>query len=366
LSRLRAGLGTAALAAGSLLAGALLLEGALRLRRYEPERFRNTARIVDAKAQALLDCYPTNPRGYFDIDLRDEATRDRYRWMAPVRLDAVARRAPWAVEFRYNAQRFRDAEPAPRRRGVRRVVVVGDSFTEGQGVKEPDTYPRRLEALLRAAGAGEWEVRNCGRRATDFPELYTAFEEALALDPDVVIYGMVLNDAARSPEFQARQTYVNDWILDRGRILEGRATAALRPFDSRLFAMVHDRVDAYRTSRATLRWYRDMYAEPNRAGWERTQQYLRDMNRRTRASGAKFLVAAWPLLVSLERYPFADVHETIARFCVSAGIPRHDLLPVLQGRPAESLWVHPVDMHPNELAHRLAAESLVQPVLALR
>jgi lysophospholipase L1-like esterase len=366
LSRLRAAVGTTALVAGSLLVCGLLLEGALRLRRYEPVRFRNTARVVDAKARALLDCYPTNPRGYFDIDLRDETTRERYRWMAPVRLDAVARRSPWAVEFHYNAQRFRDAEPAPRRTGVRRVVVVGDSFTEGQGVKEPDTYPRRLEALLRAAGAGEWEVRNCGRRATDFPELYAAFEEALALEPDIVVYGMVLNDAARSAEFQARQTYVNDWILDRGRILEGGANATLGPFDSRLFAMVNDRVDGYRTSRATLRWYREMYGEPNRAGWERTQQYLRDMNRRTRASGARFLVAAWPLLVSLERYPFAGVHETVARFCVSAGIPRHDLLPVLQGRPTESLWVHPVDMHPNELAHRLAAESLLQPVLALR
>jgi lysophospholipase L1-like esterase len=365
-SRVRAGLGAAGLVMASVVAGLLLLESGLRLRHYEPQRFRNTARVVDAKARALLDCYPTNPRGYFDIDLRDESTRERYRWMAPVRLDAVARRAPWAVEFRYNSRHFRDVEPGPRRAGVRRLVVIGDSFTEGQGVKEPDTYPRRLEALLRAAGGEEWEVRNCGRRATDFPDLYAAFEEALALQPDVVVYGMVLNDAARSAEFQARQTYVNDWILDRGRILEEGATAALGPFDSRLFAMVHDRVDGYRTSRATLRWYREMYAEPNRAGWERTQEYLRDMNRRTRASGARFLVAAWPLLVSLDRYPFAEVHETIARFCVAAGIPRHDLLPVLQGHPTTALWVHPVDMHPNELAHRLAAESLVQPVLALR
>jgi hypothetical protein len=28
--------------------------------------------------------------------------------------------------------------------------------------------------------------------------------------------------------------------------------------------------------------------------------------------------------------------------------------------------VHPVDMHPNEIAHRLTAESLVGPVLAAR
>jgi hypothetical protein len=39
---------------------------------------------------------------------------------------------------------------------------------------------------------------------------------------------------------------------------------------------------------------------------------------------------------------------------------------VLRARPTESLWVHPVDMHPNEIAHRLAAESLAGPVLAAR
>ena len=358
--------GTVLLVAGSLAVTFLLAEGALRLAGYEPRRFRNTARVVDPKWRALLDCYPTNPRGYFDIDLRDEATRERYRWMAPVRLDAVARRAPWAVEFRYNALRFRDAELGPKVPGVRRVMVLGDSFTEGQGVKEPDTYPRRLEALLNASGHGRWEVRNCGRRATDFPELYAAFEQILPYQPDVVVYGMVLNDADRSAEFQARQSYVNDWILDRGRVLEGGADPTLGPFSSRLAAMVGDRVETYRTSRATLRWYREMYAEPNREGWARTQQYLRDMNQRTRAAGGRFLVATWPLLVGLDRYPFNDVHETIARFCLGAGIAQRDLLPVLRQRPTESLWVHPVDMHPNEVAHGLAAEALVGPVLDLR
>jgi len=101
---------------------------------------------------------------------------------------------------------------------------------------------------------------------------------------------MVLNDADRSAEFQARQIYVNDWILDRGRILEGGAAPGLGP-SIRGFAMVGDRVDRYRTSRATLRWYREMYGEPNRAGWERTQQYLRDITQRTRAADGRFLMA---------------------------------------------------------------------------
>jgi hypothetical protein len=364
--RIRAGAASALLLVGSVLVTLAVAEAALRALGYRPERFRNTARVVDPRWRALLDCYPTNPRRYFDLDLRERATRERFRWMAPVRIDAVARRAPWAVEFRYNALRFRDVELGPKPPGVRRVIVLGDSFTEGQGVKEPDTYPRRLEALLNASGTGRWEVRNCGRRATDFPDLFTAFEQVLPYQPDVLVFGMVLNDADRSAVFQARQTYVNVWILDRGRILEGGEAEGPGLLDSRLRALVHDRVEAYRTSRATLAWYRDMYGAPNREGWERTQVYLREMNRRTRAAGGRFLVATWPLLVSLDRYPFAEVHATIQRFCLSAGIPQHDLLPALRGHETASLWVHPVDMHPNEVAHRLAAESLLPQVLAAR
>jgi hypothetical protein len=60
--------------------------------------------------------------------------------------------------------------------------------------------------------------------------------------------------------------------------------------------------------------------------------------------------------------PFKVATETVSRFCVTAGIPWHDLRPALRGRPTSSLWVHPVDMHPNDLANRLAAESLAPVV----
>jgi hypothetical protein len=354
-----------ALAAAATTVTLVAAELALRAADYVPHRLRATARLVDARWRLLLDCYPSNPRGYFDVDLRAPSSRDRYFHLAPHRYDQVAQRDPFAVEVEYNSLRFRDVEPSPRPAGVRRVAIVGDSFTEGQGVKEPDTYPRVLERLLNGGG-GAWEVRNCGRRGADFPQLNEAFADCLQYSPDVVVYAMVLNDADRSPEFQAQQSYVNDWILDRGMLLEGRPAPELGFLESRLQALVADRIETWRTGRATARWYRDMYAEPNRVGWERTQDYLREMNRRTVAAGGRFLLASWPLMVHLEGDdPFADVSEKIRRFCLAAGIPRHDLRAAFRGRQTESLWVHPVDMHPNEIADRLAAESLAPAVRAL-
>jgi hypothetical protein len=95
-------------------------------------------------------------------------------------------------------------------------------------------------------------------------------------------------------------------------------------------------------------------------------QYLREMKRRLNLRQARLLVAPWPLLVGLDRgYPFEPAHETIRRLCAGAGIPHYDLLQAFRGRPTADLWVHPVDHHPNEVAHRIAAEALLLTVLQL-
>jgi hypothetical protein len=356
---------SAALAAASVLAGLVTIEAALRVAGYTPRKLRAAARIIDPHWKLLLDCYPSNPRGYFDIDLRAPQSRARYERLAPLRYEALRQRTPFAVESRYNSLRFRDAEFGPKTPGVLRVMVLGDSFTEGEGVKEPDTYPRLLERRLNAGGgAPRFEVRNCGRRGADFPLLFEIFEQLLRFEPDVVVYGMVLNDAAQSPGFHARQTYVNDLILDRGRSTpEGQPLPEMGRLDWRLAGFVRERLEARRTTLATTRWYLDMYGEPNREGWARTQGYLGEMNRRMRERGGHLLVASWPLIVDMEgEDPFAPATQAVSRFCLAAGIRWHDLRSALRGRPTSSLWVHPVDMHPNELAHRLAAESLAPVV----
>ena len=356
---------------GLLLSGAsvvvvlLLAEAAFRLLGFLPERYRATARMANARWTLLLDCYPTNPRRYFDIDLREPGNRDKYFGVAPLRFDTVAQRAPWAVEFRYNRLRFRDAPLGPKPARVKRVMVLGDSFTEGQGVKEQDTCARVLGRLLDEREPGKWEVRNCGRRGTDFPALYDAFGEILPYEPDLVIYALVLNDAEQSEEFHARQSYLNDWILDR-RDAPGDPPPEPGVWSSRAFGFVSDRIEAWRIGRETTRWYLEMWGDGNREGWRRTQEYLREMNRRTARQGARLLVAPWPLFVGLEGgYPFAPVHDTIARFCLKEGIAHHDLLPVFRGQESRSFWVHPVDRHPNETAHRKAAEALAPVVREL-
>ncbi len=359
IARRRVLLQNLALAAGAVATTALLLEGGLRVRGADPDRAGGTACLHTQDRRTALDCYPTNPRGYFDVDLRDPSTLARFRAAGVKRVESAATRAPYCVAFRYNRLRLRGPEIQPPRDGVRRIAVLGDSFTEGQGVKEDDTYPRVLERLLNAGG-GRWEVLNCGRRASDFPELLAEFEGVLQLDPEIVVYGMVPNDCERTPPLQARLASIEDLIEDTGRAAGPRR---LGPLDSRLAAFVEERLERRRVTEESLAWYRDLYGEANRAGWASTQANIRAMDGQLRRRGGRLLVATWPLLPTVGAAdPLRGMRLTVERFLADTGIAHHDLRGDLAREALASLWVHSLDMHPNEKAHAIAARSL-EPVV---
>jgi hypothetical protein len=78
------------------------------------------------------------------------------------------------------------------------------------------------------------------------------------------------------------------------------------------------------------------------------------------------LVAILPLLVGDEGgYPFDPVHDALLRYCDEASLRCVDLREALGGTDPRSLHVHPVDMHPNGVAHARIAEALEPHVLAL-
>jgi lysophospholipase L1-like esterase len=361
--RVRGGVGRIALSLGGVLVALALAECGVRIGGVVPERFHRTRNLENADKSAAVDAYPTNPRGYFDLDLRDAPVRAR---LGALGLDvaAISRRAPYAVELHYNAHRCRDRDPGPLPPGTTRIVVLGDSFTEGEGVREGDTFSRGVERSLRAEGH-QVEVLNCGERGRDFPEMYDAFVDlTAAYEPSIVVYAMVLNDAVRSAEFSAQQAFLNDWILDRRRMLSDDDPGGVS--GSRLWALVRERIDTARVATATTRWYIDMYGPRNQAGWDATKRYLAKMHEQMDARHGRFLVALLPLLVkSSGPYPFAGPAAEIRRACAESNIPFVDLGDSVRGEDAAALWVHPVDMHPNARAHALFAASLHASVVAL-
>jgi hypothetical protein len=114
--------------------------------------------------------------------------------------DVVVQGRPVHVSF--NALGFRDQDhQLAKPPGVKRIVVIGDSFCEAVQVNVEETFWKTLERLLnqRDSSAGNptrWEVINLGVGDFGTAQEYIALRDyGLAFHPDVVIQEIFpLND----------------------------------------------------------------------------------------------------------------------------------------------------------------------------
>lgn len=95
--------------------------------------------------------------------------------------------------YRLNSLALRDEElPRARQPGELRVLCLGDSSTFGYGVDREESYPERLEELLRDRHGGPVQVINAGYvSATSFQgrELYQRLARELEVDWVVAAFG---------------------------------------------------------------------------------------------------------------------------------------------------------------------------------
>ena len=275
--------------------------------------------------------YPSNPRGYFDAD--------------------------HAVEAAINTSGLRGPEIAsPKPRGSFRVLCVGDSFTFGEGVREEDTFVARLRTLLGCGGDGaRCEVINCGVSSYNTADEIAYLENVwVNLEPDLVLIVFVINDAYSDAVFGPLH---RGWVEGVTRLSEARYIAG-----SRFLAVAYDRLLRWRKARETRRIYLSQFTEsPLISGhnWDDCRAALARAADLARERQFRLGLVIFPELYRLDnRYPFASAHRLVADEAARLGIPVLDLLDAFRGRDARALWVHPTDHHPNEEAHRIAAEAI--------
>jgi hypothetical protein len=253
-----------------------------------------------------------------------------------------------------NARGYRDLERTlAKPPGVRRVVSLGDSFAWGASVEFEDAYPQRLERGLRRRRREPWQVVNLalpGMNTVD--EAAQLDPEGMAYGPDLVLLGYVLNDSEDATAAEARRAV--EWAepkeMPRG-VLDRSA----------LFRMVSTRLWATAENRRRVSGYRSMYAE-DAPGWIAARAALRRMGGLCREKGVPFVVAIFPLFGNPldDRYPFAEIHAKVGQAAGEAGAKVIDLLPAYRGLRGELLVVDGVnDEHPNEIAHRIAANVIL-------
>ena len=99
---------------------------------------------------------------------------------------------------------------------VYRILMLGDSFTVGRGVRDDETFSVLLQAALNAAPAGECrrkkiEVLNGGTDSYAPILSYIQFRRDLApLEPDLVVFNLDNGDLVQEAAYRKVATYAAD------------------------------------------------------------------------------------------------------------------------------------------------------------
>ena len=245
---------------------------------------------------------------------------------------------------------------------VLRFAVVGDSFSWAQGVQFNDRYANRLEELLNLrAGMPPAEVRVYAECGTSTFQQIRLVEQALKEKAQFVILGICVNDMedwTNPKELQHWRSRLLPFIPPRpvARVLRC----------SRALTWLYTELQLMGAHKAEFRYYRHIY-DPSYSGVKRFRESMQIINDKCREAHAVFIPMIWPLLsddLNEGRYPFEYAHAAIRARCEELHIPCLDLLPAFRHAEPNRLQVIPeLDPHPNEIAHRMAAEALLRFLL---
>jgi lysophospholipase L1-like esterase len=256
------------------------------------------------------------------------------------------------IEYRINDLGYRGANFRRQKRAdVYRVVLLGDSFTFGEGTSEPWIYPTLLREALDARGieGRQVEVVNLGIPGNDLTESRLTYQRfGRRLQPDLVVFQWNTNDF---PTPQVQEDHLR-LIGARYRELHVRVQA-LRW--SHLLSFVTMRLQMSQLSRELIATTR----EEAETGRHRMGEIGR-VSRMTEQEGAAFVVLAFPELIRFDDYPYAAILDLLREYCRDEGIALVDLLPALSAHEDNELWVHETDHHPNRIAHAIAARELAK------
>ena len=313
-----------------------------------------------------LWCYDEHFAGTPDWDLRRAHPYGKLTYLGNANNDSTLAnlsplKAPNAIKMRRNEDQLRErpmAEFDAQRAKI--VLVIGDSFGFGQGVRVAERFSNILEVRLNQGHPAErYQTFNACAPGMNIKRIAKAMERYVEYFARVerVVYAFTLNDPFRSGRLLEMERELADFMhlryhAESARFLAGRNSYTLRWFAARL--------KRQQISRDTVEWYRQLYK--NNLGWTLTQQLLSRMKKYCSDKGIEFSLVVFPVFYQLEAYPLTEVHETLGTFAQHEGIHHVDLLAQFAGKNERDYWVHPTDFHPNSRAHREAGAFLYDAI----
>ncbi len=253
---------------------------------------------------------------------------------------------------------YRDDRTYPEslRPDQKHVVFFGDSFTFAQGVNEvKDRFSNRVRDVLERESNGKVVVSNVADAGTDLHWIKNLsakmFENGHKID--TMIYVLCLNDIETYHE--RHETYYQD--------LSRHNPQFFLFHDTYFFNWIYFRLRQF-TVPAVKGYYSFVKDYYSGKPWQLMSAHIEAVHQNCLSHGTDFRVVVFPFLHNLgPDYPFRESHQTIVDFCESQHIRVLDLEPFLTPAAAKGLTVNRFDAHPNERAHQIAADAMLEKLL---
>jgi hypothetical protein len=188
----------------------------------------------------------------------------------------------------------------PKRPGVPRIMVMGDSITYGQGVHDwHETWPERLAVALDAAHTPH-EMAVFAVPGRDMPQHLQELERwGRAVNPDTLIYQWYVNDIE---VISHRPNGTRTWQRWGGHEWLRRRSYLYYFLDNRFAQFVP----------AADRSYADYIAHdfvPGSAEWTEFERYFHTFATEAQALAPRRIMLLYPQVPFRDRYPLQAVHD---------------------------------------------------------
>ncbi len=252
-----------------------------------------------------------------------------------------------------NSIGFREHEIQPKRPGVYRIVVVGDSYTWGQGLADNERFSNVLETLL----GPHYEVLNFGLPGHTMPEHLGELDVVLKLRPDFVLLQLYINNFETAGMRRPNPAHLLPQDLD-ARL--SRSSVVYQILNDR-FAQLQEALGVVDSYDGYLTRYLENPESPDA---RESFGMLRQFFERARAAGVPSGAVLFPAADAMgpfgSNYPFTFIHDHVKAVCTDAHVECLDLMPLFASlADPQTTWITPVDAHPNATTNRRAAQAIL-------
>lgn len=253
---------------------------------------------------------------------------------------------------KFNKEGFRDVEHSrDKQPGTHRILIVGDSFTFGWGIKHiEDRFGEQLAEKLTVKGGEHWEAINASHEDTHTLDHIEFLKQTLPYKPDVVILLYIFNDIDYLSPVTSRSDLSSVFSLTsicyRNFYLFQEIYFRFRLIKIKFQGGGKTKFDPYEDSTLVTLHLKDI------------SQFV-ELAEKT---GAFVWVVPFDIVVVSEDTRLIRYNEFVNQ-AVEFGIPVLSLDPEFGGYQLSQLTVNKFDPHPNELAIRIGTEEVANFIM---